>query len=144
MGWYALSTPCVFWDRPPVQLRTPTGAGVPPILMVQTERDPATPIEGARRAQQGFAGARLLTVVDEGDHGSYLAGGNDCVDNIVDGYLLEGVVPAEGTTCPGEPIPPPVPVAGSGLDDLAGLTDLVGSVLETVAFLTEVVGPLPL
>ncbi len=36
--------------------------------MIQSDRDPATPIEGARRTQKLFAGARLLTVVNEGDH----------------------------------------------------------------------------
>jgi pimeloyl-ACP methyl ester carboxylesterase len=145
-GWYALGSPCVFWRRPAVGLKTPTGHGVPPVLMVQTERDPATPIEGARRAQQGFAGARLLTVVNEGDHGAYLFGGNDCVDGAVDTYLVDGVVPAEGASCPGDPIPPPVPVANpSGLpDELAGLADLLGGVLGEVARLADLVGPLPL
>jgi len=110
VGWGNLSQPCVFWNRPAVQLGTPTGQGVPPVLMVQTERDAATPIEGALRAHQSFAGARLLTVVNEGDHGAYAVGENDCVDGIVEAYLVDGILPDEGRTCPGEPIPPPVPV----------------------------------
>ena len=107
-GWETLSAPCVFWSRPAAELPTPTGVGVPPVLMVQTERDPATPIEGAVRAHERFAGSRLLTVVDEGDHGSYAVGRNDCVDDTVEAYLLDGVLPAVGATCPGTPIPPPV------------------------------------
>jgi hypothetical protein len=140
VGSYALSTSCIFWDRPPVQLKTPTGVGVPPVLMVQTERDPATPIEGARRAAHAFAGARLLTVVGDGDHATYAIRGNDCVDGAVEAYLVDGVVPAEGATCPGLPIPPPVPVAG----DPSGLSEAVGTVLDSLVRLADLVGPLPL
>jgi len=115
VGWGTLSNPCITWNRPPVTLLTPNGAGVPPVLMVQNERDPATPIEGALRARDGFAGARLLTVIDEGDHTTYLsASPNDCVNNAVEDYLVDGMVPAADTSCPGTPIPPPVPVVAGG------------------------------
>ena len=110
VGWRTLTGPCPFWTRPPVELRIPNGAGIPPVLMVQTERDPATPLEGAVRAHQRFAGSRLLTVADEGDHGSYAVGGNDCVDNAVEAFLLDGVLPAEGATCQGTPLLPPTVV----------------------------------
>jgi hypothetical protein len=139
-GWYAISTSCVFWDRPPVELKAPTGVGSPPVLMVQTERDPATPMEGARRAAIGFAGARLLSVVGDGDHGTYALRGNRCVDAKVEAYLVDGVAPAEGATCPGLPIPPPVPVAGDSPDREGGQ----GTVLDVLARLVDVVGPLPL
>ncbi len=140
VGWYALSTACIFWDRPPVGLLTPTGVGVPPVLMVQTERDPATPIEGARRAAQAFAGARLLTVVGDGDHATYAIRGNDCVDRTVEAYLVDGIVPAEGATCPGLPIPAPVPVAG----DRDGRDDPLATILDALGRLAELVPPLPL
>ncbi|MGH9039984.1 MAG: alpha/beta hydrolase, partial [Acidimicrobiia bacterium] len=133
MGWYTLSSSCIFWDRPPVELKPPTGVGVPPVLMVQTERDPATPMEGARRAAAGFAGARLLTVLDDGDHGTYAIRGNECVDRTVEAYLVDGVVPAEGATCPGLPIPPPVPVSGdAGERPEAGgtLTDILNRLVD--------------
>ena len=39
---------------------------------------------------------------------SHLVGRNDCVDDTVEAYLLDGVLPAVGATCPGTPIPPPV------------------------------------
>ncbi len=140
VGWYALSTSCVFWDRPAVELKAPTGVGVPPVLMVQTERDPATPMEGARRAASGFAGARLLTVTDDGDHGTYAIQGNQCVDTVVEAYLVDGVVPAEGATCPGLPVPPPVPVAG----DPSEPGERLGTILDLLGGLADVLGPLPL
>ena len=84
----------------------PTGVGLPPVLMVQSDHDPATPIEGARRAASRFAGARLLTVTGEGDHGLY-AGGNACVNKAVERFVGSGTLPAEGATCAGRPLPKP-------------------------------------
>jgi pimeloyl-ACP methyl ester carboxylesterase len=110
LGWATLSNPCITWQRPDVTLRTPTGEGVPPVLMVQNERDPATPIEGARLARDKFAGARLLTVLGEGDHTTYASGDpNECVNDAVEDYLVNSVVPARDSSCPGNPIPPPIP-----------------------------------
>ncbi|PRY34369.1 alpha/beta hydrolase [Umezawaea tangerina] len=106
VGYYQLAAPCAFWHRPPLQLKPPTGHGVPPILMVQSVRDPATPLEGAQRAHQRFAGSRLLTVTDEGDHGIY-AFGNTCVDTIVESFIIDGKTPQHDLTCPGTPIPEP-------------------------------------
>ncbi|GAA1330073.1 hypothetical protein GCM10009660_02010 [Catellatospora bangladeshensis] len=105
-GWYQTTAPCAFWKRPPLRLKTPTGKGVPPVLMVQSVRDPATPLEGAQRAHQRFANSRLLTVVDEGDHGVY-AFGNPCVDDVVESFIVDGKVPSEDSTCPGVPLPDP-------------------------------------
>ncbi|CCH34535.1 alpha/beta hydrolase [Actinosynnema sp. NPDC047251] len=106
IGSYQLLAPCAFWNRPPLHLKTPTGKGVPPILMVQSVRDPATPVEGAQRAHEKFAGSRLLTVTDEGDHGIY-GFGNQCVDNVVESFIVDGKVPTKDLTCKGTPLPDP-------------------------------------
>ncbi len=106
LGWSTVAEPCAFWNRPAVLTPVPTGAGVPPVLMVQSEHDPATPIEGARRSQAAFAGARMLTVTGEGDHGLY-AGGNSCVNKAVESFIVSGTLPAEGATCAGRPLPDP-------------------------------------
>lgn len=109
IGWSTLAQPCISWDRPQVDLLQPDGKGVPPVLMVQNDKDPATPIEGAKIAQDGFEGARMLTVTNEGDHTTYASGTpNTCVDDAVEDYLVDGVVPAADSSCPGVPIPPPV------------------------------------
>jgi pimeloyl-ACP methyl ester carboxylesterase len=110
LGWATIGQPCAFWNRPRASAPVPTGAGVPPVLMVQSERDPAAPIEGAQRAASRFAGSRLLTVTDEGDHGLY-AGGNSCVNRAVERFILTGALPAEGATCGGRPLPEPEPAA---------------------------------
>ncbi|MGH3450441.1 MAG: alpha/beta hydrolase, partial [Haloechinothrix sp.] len=74
LGWGWLIQPCIFWHNDPISLPVPTGDGVPPVLMVQSTHDPATPLEGARRAHHNFEGSAMLTVIDEGDHGLYAGG----------------------------------------------------------------------
>jgi pimeloyl-ACP methyl ester carboxylesterase len=69
----------------------------PPILVVGTTRDPATPYRGAKDLRRRLAGSRLLTV--EGTrHGGY-AQGNLCVDRIVDRYLITRRLPPPATRC---------------------------------------------
>ena len=65
---------------------------VPPLLLIGTTADPATPYAGAQDLQQRIVGSTLLTV-DDTQHGGY-ATGNVCVDKIVDTYLISGAVPA--------------------------------------------------
>ncbi|RSN64987.1 alpha/beta hydrolase [Amycolatopsis sp. WAC 04182] len=96
---------CLFWDKEPRPLPKLDGKGVPPVLIVHSEHDPATAIEGARKAHAGFANSRMLTVTGEGDHGLY-ADGNPAVDKIVNAFLVDGVVPADQSV-PGMPLPVP-------------------------------------
>lgn len=72
-------------------------SAAPPILVVGTTRDPATPYVGAQDLRDRLAGSRLLTVDNTG-HGSY-ATGNHCVDRIVDRYLISGKAPAHDRRC---------------------------------------------
>ena len=102
------------------------------MLMVQSTNDPATPLEGAQRAHQAFAGSRMLTVTGEGDHGIYASTGNTCVDDIVESYIVDGVVPAADLSCPGVPLPNP---AAAAVATTSGLT----KVLEY----RKIAGPLP-
>ena len=105
-GYYQIMGPCAFWDRPDVNLKRPDGIGVAPSLMVQSVRDAPTPVEGARKAHAGFAGSRMLTVRDEGDHGIY-GFDNACVNDVVERYLVDGVTPPGDLSCPGVPLPEP-------------------------------------
>ncbi|MGW6934784.1 alpha/beta hydrolase [Lentzea sp. NPDC054927] len=114
VGGYQITGPCAWWDRPDVNLKRPNGIGVASSLMVQSVRDPATPLEGAQRAHRKFANSRLLTVQDEGDHGIY-GFSNDCVSGVVESYLVDGVVPAKDLSCPGVPLPAPGEGTGNPL-----------------------------
>ncbi|GGR90457.1 peptidase [Streptomyces aureoverticillatus] len=126
IGWRSIAEPCVFWDRPAVELPKPTGRGVPPVLMVQSEHDPAAPIEGARSASAGFKGSRFLKVTGEGDH-MLFGNNNKCVDRAVDVYLATGKLPRRGATCAGGPLPDPTAPAGATAEHsakrLSGLAD---------------------
>lgn len=73
------------------------GAGAPPIVVIGTTRDPATPYESAQALASQLESGVLLTRDGDG-HTAYLSG-NDCIKNAVDLYLSDGSVPKDGTTC---------------------------------------------
>ncbi|MDG4863823.1 alpha/beta hydrolase, partial [Streptomyces sp. T-3] len=72
--------------------------GASPILVVGNTGDPATPFEGSKRmARELGKGVGVhLTVRGEG-HGTYAV--NECATNKIDAFLLDGKVPADGSTC---------------------------------------------
>ncbi|WP_030419110.1 alpha/beta hydrolase [Streptomyces sp. NRRL F-5065] len=99
LGWDTAGW-CHDWPVPG-QHETPevSAPGADPILVVGNTGDPATPYEGARRMadELGQDVGVLLTWKGEG-HGAY-GSGSDCVDSAIDGYLLKGTVPEDGTVC---------------------------------------------
>jgi hypothetical protein len=72
--------------------------GAPPIVVVGNTGDPATPYEGTGRmvAALGKGVGVELTYKGQG-HGAYSS--SKCVQDAVNGYLLNGKVPAAGTVC---------------------------------------------
>ena len=93
------SLPCAFWHVPPVEHAHPaTAPGAPPIVVVGTTHDPATPYVDAQAlaAQLGAAG-RLVTLVGDG-HTAYLRG-DDCILNLLDPYLESARVPHGSPRC---------------------------------------------
>jgi pimeloyl-ACP methyl ester carboxylesterase len=92
------SLPCAYWPvrpAPPVRLR---GAGAPPILVVGTTRDPATPYRSAQALARDLKSGVLLGWIGDG-HTAYMTG-SSCVDTTVDRYLISLAVPRNGTVCP--------------------------------------------
>lgn len=88
---------CAFWAAKPDALAPPRAAGVPPILVVSTSGDPATPYEWGVAVSKQLPGAVLLSYGGEG-HTVY--GGRDgCIDKAVNRYLVELTAPAPGTAC---------------------------------------------
>jgi pimeloyl-ACP methyl ester carboxylesterase len=69
----------------------------PPAIVIGTTGDPATPYAGARDLRRRLEGSRLLTF-ESTEHGSY-AKGVDCIDDAVDRYLVDRVLPPRGTRC---------------------------------------------
>jgi pimeloyl-ACP methyl ester carboxylesterase len=69
----------------------------PPVLVVGTTFDPATPYDGAVALVQQLGDARLLTM--DGDGHTAYGGNSPCIDGAVDAYLEDGTLPAPGTVC---------------------------------------------
>ncbi|MFE2355075.1 alpha/beta hydrolase [Streptomyces parvulus] len=98
LAWSMLS--CTDWavagaaDHPDV-----SAPGAPPVLVIGNTGDPATPYEGAGRMAEALGKGVGVELTYKGQgHGAYDSK-NKCVRDAVDGYLLDGKVPAAGTVC---------------------------------------------
>ncbi|WP_416982402.1 alpha/beta hydrolase [Streptomyces sp. T028] len=91
---------CTDWAVPGAADHPDVGAaGSAPILVVGNTGDPATPYEGARKMVNALGKGVGVELTYKGQgHGAY-SSKNKCVRAAVDGYLLEGRVPAAGTVC---------------------------------------------
>jgi pimeloyl-ACP methyl ester carboxylesterase len=88
---------CAFWPfHPSHDPAPPVAAGAPPILVVGTTGDPATPYAWAQKLAKELSSGVLLTRTGEG-HTAY--GKSACIDGLVDAYLLTLAVPPAGTAC---------------------------------------------
>ncbi|MGA4987432.1 alpha/beta hydrolase [Nonomuraea bangladeshensis] len=97
LAWSLLQ--CTGWPvagaAPATDVRAP---GAPPVLVVGTTGDPATPYEGAATMAERLGAGVELIRRGEG-HGAY-GSGSSCVDDTVNRFLLDGTVPENRTTCP--------------------------------------------
>ncbi len=76
---------------------TIAATGAPPIVVIGTTRDPATPYEWAVRLVDQLDSGVLITFDGDG-HTAYTRS-NDCVDKAVDTYYLTGKAPAADLRC---------------------------------------------
>jgi pimeloyl-ACP methyl ester carboxylesterase len=92
------SMPCAFWHVPPVEEAHPVSAdGAPPIVVIGTTRDPATPYVWARALARQLSSGVLVTFDSDG-HTAY-EHGNGCIVGAVNGYLEDVQVPRDGLRC---------------------------------------------
>lgn len=82
---------CAAWPVHGAARSTPTGKGAPPVLVIGTTGDPATPYGWAEAMAKQLESGVLLTNVGEG-HTAF-AHGNACIDDTVLAYLIDGQVP---------------------------------------------------
>ncbi len=88
---------CAVWPAPPTRtVGVVTAAGAPPILLVGTTQDPATPYSWAVNVSHELARSSLLTV-DGQNHVAYFY--SACVRAHVQAYLISGIAPPAGATC---------------------------------------------
>ncbi|MGP4051944.1 alpha/beta hydrolase [Streptomyces sp. 2A115] len=91
---------CAAWpSRPkeaPVRI---TDRGPSNILLIQNERDVATPLSGALKLREALGKRATMVTVNATGHDSYLANGNACGDRTVSRYLATGERPGRDTYC---------------------------------------------
>ncbi|MEV4348298.1 alpha/beta hydrolase [Actinoplanes sp. NPDC049596] len=89
--------PCAVWkgDRDPYPVGKAVGA--PPIVVVGTTGDPATPYENTADLASMLGVGHVLTWEGEG-HTAYPS--TQCITQAVDSYLIDLKVPQEGLRCP--------------------------------------------
>jgi len=95
-GYAPLST-CAFWPVPPTtQPHTISVRDLPPVLVISTTGDPATPYKaGVDVANQLQCALRTY----EGTQHTVALEGHSCVDDIVTRYLIDLTVPPPGARC---------------------------------------------
>ncbi|MEU0135921.1 alpha/beta hydrolase [Streptomyces sp. NPDC006296] len=95
--------PCAFWpdERTEPQVRI-GDRGPSNVLMVQNERDPGTPLAGAKKLRKAFGKRARMVTVDQGGHGIYPNASNSCASEAVTRYLAAGKLPAEDMACAAE------------------------------------------
>ncbi|GLK14186.1 alpha/beta hydrolase [Streptosporangium carneum] len=98
-------TPCSFWPASPAEPPTKVRNAVP-VLMVGATGDPGVPYADQLAAHRALTGSRMVTLRGAFRHtvyGGLFAPRNTCVDDAVNGYLVDGVLPAEDATCANTP-----------------------------------------
>lgn len=93
------SLPCVFWpvaEDPPAPVTAPDA---PPIVVVGTRGDPATPFAWAEALVARLGGDAVLVSAPGSQHTGFLQGSR-CVDDTVVRYLLTRRAPAATRVCP--------------------------------------------
>ena len=103
---------CAFWPAKPDPLTVPKAHGAPPIVVISTTNDPATPYEEGVALSKQLESGRLLIHRGEG-HAVYVLGGDQCIDGAVNDYLLTLKAPESGTSCGNGAPPPETPASPS-------------------------------
>lgn len=104
-GGSNIENPCLFWNLPAIgrpSVEAIAGAGA--FVMLQSEYDPYTVLEGALRTFSALPSASLIVVKGEFQHFLLLPYGNDAVDLPIAKYLLDGELPQRLTFVEGNPL----------------------------------------
>jgi len=87
---------CAFWPVPPTAQEAKAVTGLPPVLVISTTGDPATPYQAGVNLAKSLGGG-LLTY--EGNQHTVYLQGNECVDPATDEYLIDLELPPAGKVC---------------------------------------------
>ncbi|MEU4462487.1 alpha/beta hydrolase [Streptomyces sp. NPDC024017] len=91
---------CAAWPYEPKEPAVRiTDRGPSNILLVQNERDVATPLAGARKLRRALGDRAVMVTVNSTGHDAYLDNGNACGDRTVSRFLATGTRPASDLYC---------------------------------------------
>jgi pimeloyl-ACP methyl ester carboxylesterase len=100
-AWFGTGIPGCWGAPEAVDPLLPLGdgdlTGSPPVVVIGTTNDPATPYEQAEEAARVIEGSVLVTF--EGDVHTAYRSLSDCLDDAVTPYLVDLTVPAAGLRC---------------------------------------------
>lgn len=82
--------PCATWPVETAASTVVEVSDIPPIILIGNTGDPATPLANAEAVHGRVAGSVLVTVESDG-HTAY--GSNNCVNRIVESYLIDSELP---------------------------------------------------
>jgi pimeloyl-ACP methyl ester carboxylesterase len=92
--------PCAFWSKAPIEPPVKvTSAGPRDVLILQNQRDNATPYQGALGMVRALGDRAGFVSVDNGGHYVY-AVGDSCADLATVAFLTAGTLPAKTLSCP--------------------------------------------
>jgi len=88
---------CAFWPVPPTSTpHRPSVTGLPPVLVVSTTGDPASPYQAGVALAKALGGS-LLTF--DGTQHTVVFQGNACVDGYAEKYLIDLTLPPPDARC---------------------------------------------
>ncbi|MFF4617554.1 alpha/beta hydrolase [Nonomuraea jabiensis] len=124
-AWF--NAPCAFW---PVRGGTPINVqgspNLPPVLLIQSRDDAATPFKGALEMRRHFVRTGMV-IDDGGNHGVSLTG-SECVDERLAAYLRDGTVPPRDVECAAQPEPrPSTHMTADAVSPPTGLLGILGT-----------------
>jgi pimeloyl-ACP methyl ester carboxylesterase len=88
---------CAMWPVEADPLTEVAAPDTPPIVVVSTTNDPATPYEAGVRTAEKLATGVLVTY--EGDGHTVVGNGVGCIDDAISTYLVDLEPPEDGLTC---------------------------------------------
>ena len=88
---------CADWPVPADPLTATSAPGTPPIVVISTTGDPATPYAAGVNVAERLESGVLVT--NEGDGHTVVTDGKPCIDDLLEAYLVDLTPPADGTTC---------------------------------------------
>ena len=97
LAWGNLA--CTIWpEKDPNPINKFIAQGAAPIVVVGTKYDPATPYKWAVGLSSQLSSSVLLTYEGDG-HTAYMRG-SECIDNKIENYLVDGIIPEKNIICP--------------------------------------------